>query len=300
MAISRERVQFVFKKVELDLSKLASKPQPENVHSFRTNTRRLQTLLEELVPGRDHNRKKLLKLLDGIRKRAGKVRNYDVQIGALRSLKVVQEPRRKTQLMHELLELRAKHERKLRKALTKQTIREIEKRLKRTRDTKFKDECDPLAIAQKMLMEAVGSAGAMNGVLPKKSKGSPSRSLSAEKLHECRIAIKRARYVAEFAAKTEEARQFILLLKHIQDAIGNWHDWQTLTNSAQGRLGDVSQSSLVAALHNVTGGKLRGAIAAVSNSAAMHAPKTTTLSPSRPRKTSVKTPPADAPTHSAA
>ena len=107
----------------------------EQVHGFRTTTRRLQTLLEELIPERGRNQKKLLKLLGQIRKRAGKVRDLDVQLAALRSLKIPQEPRRKTQLMHGLIELRAKHEKKLRKLLTKEAIREIRKRLKRA----FKD-----------------------------------------------------------------------------------------------------------------------------------------------------------------
>ena len=71
-------------------------------------------------------RRKLLKTLDRMRKRAGKVRDLDVQLAALRSLKVPQEPRRKTQLMHGLIELRAKHEKKLRKMLNKETIREIQ------------------------------------------------------------------------------------------------------------------------------------------------------------------------------
>ena len=46
--------------------------------------------------------------------------------------------------------------------------------------------------------------------------------------------------------------------------VGNWHDWLTLTQTAAKRLGDVNQSSLVAALHNVTGGKFRHAVAALS------------------------------------
>jgi len=70
------------------------------VHRFRTGTRRLQILLGELSSKLDRNEKKLLKLLSRIRKRAGKVRDLDVQSAALRSLKVPREPRRKTQLVN--------------------------------------------------------------------------------------------------------------------------------------------------------------------------------------------------------
>ena len=131
MSIAHERSKAVFQKTERDLVRLSSDQRPETVHSYRTTTRRLQTMLEELIPERDRNQKKLLRLLGRIRKRAGKVRDLDVQLAALRSLKIPQEPRRKTQLTQELLELRAKHEKRLRKSLTREHLREIRKRLKR-------------------------------------------------------------------------------------------------------------------------------------------------------------------------
>src|SRR5271170_5603142 len=105
-----ERRQSIFQKMDRALLRLSSGRAAESVHSFRTTNRRLQTLLEQIVPSPDRNQKKLLKMLDRIRKRAGKVRDLDVQLAALRSLKVPQEPRRKTQLMHSLIELRVKHE----------------------------------------------------------------------------------------------------------------------------------------------------------------------------------------------
>jgi CHAD domain-containing protein len=282
MAIAGERVRAVFKKVERDLSNLASEQRPENVHSFRTSTRRLQTLLEELVTKRDRNQKKLLKLLDGIRRRAGRVRNVDVQLTALRSVKIAQEPRRKTQLTQALLELRAKHERKLRKILSKENMHEIEKRICRAADdvkdrVKLEAGRDPMQVARAILARAIQSKAGSKAALDEKS------------LHERRILIKRARYAAEFAPKSTEAAQLISQLQRLQDALGNWHDWQSLTNTAQGRLGDVRQSSLVAALHNATGGKLRSAMAALTASVAEQTPqKVPSVPPARLRKATVK------------
>jgi len=249
MSIAPELCQLAFRKTERALLKLSAGQDAESVHGFRTTSRRLQTLLEEVFPDRDRNQKKLLKMLERIRKRAGKVRDLDVQLAALRSLKVPQEPRRKTQLMHGLIELRAKHEKKLRKILTKKTIREIRKRLKRGfRDTASEGSRDPLQVSRAMLAEVGRLAGPVN----------------EERLHQYRTVVKRARYAAEFAPKSAEAAHLIAQLKKLQDAVGNWHDWLTLTQTAANRLGDANQSSLVAALHNVTGGKLRLAIAALS------------------------------------
>jgi CHAD domain-containing protein len=249
MLIDPKRMRAVFQKLERDLIKLSSKPQPDSVHRFRTGTRRLQILLGELSPKLDRNQKKLLKLLGRIRKRAGKVRDLDVQSAALRSLKVPREPRRKAQLVNQLIELRAQQEKKLRKAVDKASVREIRKRLKRAA-VRFdlKTSRDPLAVAKAML-ETVDRAGA---------------PLTETVLHQYRILSKRARYAAEFANPSPQADQFIAQLKRIQDASGDWHDWLTLTQTANQHLGDVRESPLVAELHNVTGAKFRRAVAVLS------------------------------------
>jgi CHAD domain-containing protein len=253
MSITSERSQLVFRKAEHALRKLSSGQDAERVHRFRTTVRRLQTMLEELSPERDRNQKKLLKILERVRKRAGKVRDLDVQLTALRSLKILPEPRRKTRLTHGLIELRLKHENKLRKILTRNVIREVRKRLKRaSKEAGLETSRDPLAIARQMLAQVEF----------------PAEPLTEDVMHQFRTAVKRARYAAEFAPKSAEASQFIAELKRLQDAIGSWHDWLTLTHSAGTRLGDVSESSLVATLHNVTGSKFRHAVAALSASPA--------------------------------
>jgi CHAD domain-containing protein len=276
MSIAPERSKLVFWKMERAVLKLSSEQHAENVHAFRTTSRRLQTLLEEIIPDRDRNQKKLLKMLDRIRKRAGKVRDLDVQLAALRSLKVPQEPRRKTQLMHGLIELRATHERKLRKALKKELIQEIRKRLKRaSKEVAPEASRDALRVARTMLTQVVRPAG----------------PVTEDLLHAYRTVVKRARYAAEFAPRSAEAAQFIAQVKRLQDAVGNWHDWLTLTQTAAKRLGDVDQSSLVAALHNVTGSKFRQAVAALSASSTIQTVvKPVSTSSEQTRKVNTKGP----------
>ena len=251
MSITPERCRLVFQKLERDLDRLSAQPEAKRVHRFRTGVRRLQTLLEELCPARDRNQKRLLKLLTRIRKKAGKVRDLDVQLAALQSLKFPQEPRRKTQLMHQLIELRGQREKKLSKALTREAVREIHRRLKRARKDFNPDvNRDPLSVARQIL-EPIA-----------KADGFPTE----ERMHQYRLLGKRARYAAEFASKSPESAQFIAQIERLQDALGDWHDWLTLTESAAKRLGDVRESSLVAALHNVTGAKYRNAVTSLSAS----------------------------------
>jgi CHAD domain-containing protein len=249
MSIAPESSKAVFEKTERALRKLCDEQPAETVHNFRTTSLRLQTLLEQLVPQRDRNQKKLLKMLKRIRRRAGRVRDLDVQLAALRSLKVPQEPRRKTQLMHALIELRAKHEKKLRKSLDKKTISEIRMRLKRgSKEVKPESCLDPLTIGRAMLGKVKRPVG----------------PVTEEVLHQYRGVVKRARYAAEFAPKSATSAQFITGIKRLQDAVGNWHDWLILTQTAAERLREVDESSLLAALHHLTGSKFRQAIAAFS------------------------------------
>jgi CHAD domain-containing protein len=244
MPIDEKRSRAVFQKLETDLVKLSSKTPAQNVHRFRTGTRRLQILLGEFSPQLDRNQKKLLKMVGRIRRRAGKLRDLDVQLAALRSLKVVQEPRRKTQLVNHLIELRARQEKKLRKAVDPETVRDIRKRLQRARKN-FKPDAkrDALAVAKNMF-----------------KRMDPAVPVTEEWLHRYRILTKRARYAAEFAGNSSEAHQFIAQLKRVQDALGDWHDWLTLKHSASENLGDLRESALVAELQNVTGAKFRHAI----------------------------------------
>jgi CHAD domain-containing protein len=235
MPIDPKRSRIVFQKLEQDLVKLSSKPRAENVHRFRTGTRRLQILLAELSPKLDRNQKKLLKM--------------DVQLAALRALKIPREPRRKTQLVNRLIELRGRQEKKLRKSVEEDTVSETRKRLKRA-GKNFKPEAsrDPIAVARGML-ERINREDAL---------------VTEALLHQYRILSKRARYAAEFAETSAEAEKFVAGLKRVQDALGDWHDWLTLTQTAGEHLDEVRESALVAELHNVTGAKFRHAVAVLS------------------------------------
>ena len=276
MSISPKQSKIAFQRTERALVKLSSGRDAESVHSFRTTTLRLQTLLEQLIPNRDRNQKKLLKMLDRIRRRAGKVRDLDVQLTALRSLKVPQEPRRKTQLTQGLLELRVKHENKLHKLLTKRIVQEIRRRLKRaSKEVELRAGLDPLKVARTALSQIAR----------------PTGPITEDLLHQYRRIVKRARYMAEFAPKSADGTQFVTQLRRLQDAVGNWHDWLTLTQTAAKRIGEVNQSSLVAALYHVTGGKFRQAVAALSASSTIQAaPKPVSMSSERSSKGSMKGP----------
>jgi CHAD domain-containing protein len=258
MPVDQQPSRVTFQKLSRQLAKLATKPAPENVHKFRTYSRRVEALLEELVPQLSRNDKKLMKQLSRLRRKAGRVRDLDVQIAALRSLKIPQEPARKSQLMRILSEERASREKQLPETFDKQTVSGLRKRLKRAASSMtIPESADLLALG----MRQVRQLGRDHAVLSEKT------------LHQYRIAGKRARYIAELAGKDPQAEQVVAQLKRMQDVIGSWHDWLKLNQRAQELFGGVHDSPLVAALQNVTRAKFREAVAALVETRAAFAEK---------------------------
>jgi len=258
MPLRPENTRVTFRKLSRQLSKLAGKMSPENVHKFRTSSRRVEVLVSDLSEWHSGNDKKLLKLLARLRKKAGRVRDLDVQSAALRSLKIPEQPARKARLMRTLAEERSQREKRLNKSLDKKTVAEVRKRLTRAAASlEIPKNADPLALARQKL----NALEVDQGVITEKT------------LHQFRIAGKRARYIAELAGKDAEASRLIGLLNHMQDVIGDWHDWVQLAERAEELFGGVQESPLVAVLRNVTRAKFRQAVNTLAETRAALAPK---------------------------
>jgi len=245
MPVDRDRSRLLLRRLDRLVSLVAEKPLPENIHRFRTCTRRVETLLETLVPIADRKQRKLLKLLGRLRRTAGRVRDVDVQSAALRGLKIPQEAERKAQLLRTLAELRCKREKKLLRTLEEEKVREVQKRLKKVAGTLpfSANTLDPLAEARRRFVEMARHHGV----------------LTEELLHRYRIEGKRVRYVAELAEASPEAGQMVAELVRLQDRLGDWHDWLLLSGTAQELFHDGANSALAAALRNLTRAKFREA-----------------------------------------
>jgi CHAD domain-containing protein len=250
MAFDLKRSRLPFQRLNRELGKLGKKPGPDRVHKFRTNSRRVEALLIEIAPQLHHNDEKLLRLLLRLRKKAGGVRDLDVQIAALRDLKFPQANGHKSQLLDALITERAKRERKLIKALDHDTIAQVRKRLKRSGcELNIAGNADPVGLALSKLRQLA-------------SEDTP---LTEKILHQYRIVGKRARYVAELADPDDAAAKHVVAqLKQMQDVIGDWHDWWKLTRKAEELVGSVRDSALVAMLRNVTQAKYRQSLDAVA------------------------------------
>ena len=249
MPIDAKRSRLVFWKLAQELTKLERKAAPENVHKFRTNSRRVEAVLMEWVPEPGRNDEKVIKLLARLRRKAGRVRDLDVQISCLRNLKIPQANGHKGQLLEALLEERTWREKKLAKAFDHETAAEIRKRLKRAAShIKIPQNTEPISVTLNRLAEL----------------GRDHQPITEKILHQYRIIGKRARYIAELAVSDPRTTRLVADLKKMQDVIGDWHDWLKLTQKAEKLLGSSQDSALVAMLRNVTQAKFRQSLDAVA------------------------------------
>ncbi len=252
MALDHDGLAQTFKKLDRQLANLRRKPQANHIHQFRTAARRVEAVLTEVVADADRRHRKVVKLVSKLRRRAGRVRDLDVQIAALRSLKLSEQSGLKIKILQTLSGMRAKRERRFLEILDKETVRELRRRLKQVQE-RF-PEClpDPWALTQSKLAAFAAHEGPVNEKL----------------LHRYRIEGKKIRYVAELAADQPKAQDTIAELKRMQDALGEWHDWLTLNTTVSKLLPDNINSPLLAAIRNITRAKYWVAIQAVSTAKA--------------------------------
>jgi len=249
MPIDLKRCRLAFQRLGREVTKVAKNPAPESVHKFRTNSRRVEVLLSEVIARPNRNDRKLLKLLPWLRKKAGRVRDLDVEIDSLRSLKIPEGNGQKSQFLDALVQERARHDQKLAKAFNRETADEVRKRLKRaSSEMDIPKNTVPLALTLSKLAKL----------------GRDHVTLTERTLHQYRIIGKQARYIAELADHDAEAKRVVDQLKHMQDVIGDWHDWLKLTQKAEALFGGIRDSALVAMLRNVTQAKFRQSVDAIA------------------------------------
>jgi CHAD domain-containing protein len=260
-AVSQRRTRIVFDRIRRHVNQLAKEPKSGDVHRFRTNSRRVEALVEEFA-AESGKKRQLSKMLSKLRKKAGKLRDLDVQIAFLENLKIPDRQSHRTQLLDSLNAERTKRSRKLPKNFDSTTVRQLRKRLRRVGSAIKLDGIDPLQRARQRMPK-------LDGV-----------QLNERALHSFRIAAKGARYLAELVGSAE-ANSFVTELKKAQDAIGEWHDVLKLKERAEKRFGRVHDSTLVAVLNNITHARFRrasnAAVEALANVSKLH-----TALPSRP------------------
>ena len=267
-----EDVRRLARKLRGNLVKCGNNPDVDPVHDTRTGTRRLQATLEDLLretpPGPVGEKVRdaatsTMKLLKKIRREAGPIRDLDVH----RNL--VEKLTKRLEVKVEELPLRTADKRNSQPAAPEipvvapqptaleQQADQLDAWLKYRR-TEFAEELrgqagDLVDKLDKRMGELEGAMGVRRArVARKKPPGvvaldsfarlaSEMQMLDATNLHDFRKGAKKARYVAELAARGDgQAKQVGETLKKLQDEIGDWHDWLVLAEEAHAALGDAA------------------------------------------------------------
>jgi CHAD domain-containing protein len=256
MTLLEKRMRGLNRDLSTTVSKVLDDAKPKRVHRLRTTIRRIESLVRYANPDLGKKEERVLEKMADLRKRAGKVRDFDVQINILETLgngSATKEREALAELLQEKREQRAKR---------------LESALKKIHGAKFFNRLDQIAELDGVLQDGENrSWGPLEKAKAQLAEMADdfdsSETIKPSRLHEVRIALKQIRYMAELAEDSAEQKAFMRELKSVQDAIGVWHDWLELTEKAEKRFSDRANSPLLREARTVLSARHSDAISSV-------------------------------------
>jgi len=273
MTLLEKRIRGLTADLSAAVSKLAAdEVAPKSVHRLRTSIRRIESLVSYSHPDLDKKLERSLEKMADLRKQAGKVRDLDVQVGLLGALANGSTARDRETLSELLGKKRDRQAKRLASFLRKLQESKFFARMNRIAEkagAKPDEANRPLAPLEEARAQLVAMA----------SDFSSRQTFKLSRLHDARICLKRIRYLAELAEASAEQKEFIGELKAVQDAIGDWHDWQELSGTAEKRFSDRVNCALLREVRALLGARHSAATSAINKLLAM----ASGLSRKRPR-----------------
>jgi CHAD domain-containing protein len=232
-----DHVEKPLRKLRKQLNAFPPNPHPEDVHSLRTQTRRLEATLTALVLHRNKEPRRLIKAITPVRKAAGKVRDVDVFIADVLTLADSHESEGLGRLVEHLAKMRVKNARKLYEVVSRKR-REARKGLRHSSK-----------LIERTLKE---DSSAANGEAAPKiliNELSHWPSLDKSNLHTFRIRIKELRYTLQLSKEADA--KLVDQLGEVRDAIGEWHDWIELRKIANKVLDPASDGEVLLRIEEI-------------------------------------------------
>jgi len=232
------------------IANLRQQPTSKGAHFYRTSLRRFQAWSDVFHPHIDPEQRQALKFLDKLRRATGKLRDSEVHLDLLEGVAGVKGKGRK-QLEKRLKARKKSYSKKLKSILRDPILKGIWRVLRVLDESPAQptEPSHPIEGSAQLALQEYRAFVQRRG------------RLSAENLHEYRLECKRFRYTAELSGETPEGETLIAAWKGVQDVIGEWHDYLTLSEVAQSVLGD---SLLHTKLLERTQEKYRESLRAVS------------------------------------
>ena len=225
---------------------------PEGVHDLRTQCYRIRSMIFAFGLHDERGGAQLLRAIEPVRKRAGKVRDTDVLTSLAAGLRDGSTGESLIELMEDLGVRHARFAGKLEKTLRRER-REARRHLKTCKKwIKSEIEAPQSEAADRWRRNAVAHS------LELSSELGEWPTLRADNLHPFRLKVKELRYVLQLASEAD--RHFIDALGEVKDAIGEWHDWTELAAVAAKVLDDKGRIPLSKQVASVVQAKLENAL----------------------------------------
>lgn len=244
MPLLPDELQKPVRKLPKIINKLSRRPAPEQVHDLRTCMRRIEATFHALMLDSRRNEQMLLKTIKPVRRKAGTVRDLDVQTAFATTL----HPQGDEECVVELLEYigakRYAQARKLRR-IARRNSPALSRRLKKT-SRYLEKGFDPANNNQKSNewpADATALALQLSGELASWPRLGPNN------LHPFRLKVKELRYVLQLADNRDS--ELIDRLGEVKDAIGEWHDWEVLAGTAEKALGQGNGRNLIKLIRSI-------------------------------------------------
>jgi CHAD domain-containing protein len=272
MSFEEKRIKNLSENLSDAVANLAHDVTAKHVHRMRTSIRRIESLSMYAHLHLGRRQQKTLRSMAALRKRAGKVRDLDVQMKLLDAIANTSTRQDRQALTEVLKRKRGRQAERLGSAIAKARDARLSAHVGRI----LKKIAEALALATPTapLIQASQELARL------REEFEVNSSTKAKVLHKIRIKIKKIRYLAELAEKTAEQESFVAELKATQDVLGDWHDWEALTFSAEKQFADRVNCPLLVEVRALFAAKQVAANAAVAQLLSSHASQPVRKQPS--------------------
>ncbi|HET9836901.1 MAG TPA: CHAD domain-containing protein [Candidatus Angelobacter sp.] len=256
MTLLEQPIRGLTKDLSRTLSKLSDGSNPKSIHRLRTTIRRIESIVGYARPGLGKKLERSLEVLEDLRKRAGKVRNLDVQKKLLEKIGNGSTAKDRKKLADVLDKKREKQLERLNPALARCADKKFLARVEKVADRVALVPSEPgqiLAPLEEARLELARMADRFS-----------SHSIKPNRLHQARIQLKKLRYVAELAQESPEGKVFVAEIKTVQDTVGEWHDWEELARLAEKHFADRANCALLREIRALFAARQAAAISAIT------------------------------------
>jgi CHAD domain-containing protein len=256
MTLLEQPIRGLTKDLSKILSKLSDETTPKSIHRLRTTIRRIESIVGYARPDLGKKLERSLETLEDLRKRAGKVRNVDVQkklLGKIGNGSTATDRKRLADILEKKRE---------------KQIRRMSSAVARCGDKKFLSRIEKIADRVALVSSEPGKILApleeARLELARMADQFSSHSIKPNRLHQARIQLKKLRYVAELAEESPEGKVFVAEIKAVQDRVGEWHDWEELALLAEKQFADRANCALLREIRALFAARQAAAISAIT------------------------------------